>query len=135
MKKIFGKSSLLVALCSVQILLAQIQPQDSTKIAPQYMATELAQNPVIDGEVLNDPIWQNVSSIENLIQLRPNYGQPVSEKTVIRIAYTSSIFYVSVICYDKDAQNIVVSDSRRDADLNDEDSFLFIIDARMYKSI
>jgi hypothetical protein len=38
------------------------------------------------------------------------------------------MFYVSVICYHKDPKNIVVSDSRRDADLGDEDSFLFIVD-------
>ena len=33
-----------------------------------------------------------------------------------------------MVCYDSDATGIVVSDSRRDADLSDEDSFLFIID-------
>ncbi|WP_207785451.1 carbohydrate binding family 9 domain-containing protein [Flagellimonas aquimarina] len=106
----------------------QVQPQDSVKNRPEYRATELSKDFDIDGEVINDPIWQTVPAIENLIQLRPNYGQTVSEKTVIRIAYTNTTFYVSVICYDKDAKNIVVSDSRRDADLNDEDSFLFIID-------
>nr|WP_299485427.1 DUF5916 domain-containing protein [uncultured Allomuricauda sp.] len=102
--------------------------KDSIQTKPQYVATELTQEPAIDGDILNDPVWQNVPAIENLVQLRPNYGQPVSEKTEIRIAYTSSMFYVSVICYDTDAANIVVSDSRRDASLNDEDSFLFIID-------
>ncbi|WP_420601807.1 DUF5916 domain-containing protein [Flagellimonas sp.] len=129
MKRLLSQPFLLFfVINSVQLFSAQTQPQDSIKTTPQYTATELAQNPVIDGEVLNDPTWQNVPSIEDLIQIRPNYGQAVSEKTVVRIAYTSSTFYVSVVCYDKDAQNIVVSDSRRDADLNDEDSFLFIID-------
>lgn len=102
--------------------------QDSIQTKPQYTATELTQEPTIDGDILNDPVWQKVPAIENLVQLRPNYGQSVSEKTEIRIAYTPSMFYVSVVCYDTDAANIVVSDSRRDASLNDEDSFLFIID-------
>ncbi|WP_420322613.1 DUF5916 domain-containing protein [Flagellimonas sp.] len=102
--------------------------QDAAQVRPQYSATELEQGPEVDGEILNDLIWQSVPAIENLVQIRPNYGQPVSEKTEIRIAYTSKTFYVSVVCYDKDAANIVVSDSRRDASLNDEDSFLFIID-------
>ncbi|SNY99982.1 carbohydrate binding family 9 domain-containing protein [Flagellimonas pacifica] len=128
MKKILGKFFVLFAICNVQILLAQTPSKDPTKITPQYMATELVQEPTIDGEVLNDPIWKNIPAIENLVQLRPNYGQAVSEKTAIRIAYTANTFYVSVVCYDKDARSIVVSDSRRDADLNDEDSFLFIID-------
>ncbi|MDT0539718.1 DUF5916 domain-containing protein [Croceitalea sp. P059] len=108
--------------------LTQVQIQDSITNRPEFKAIPLSQEPVIDGEVINDPIWKTIPAIENLVQLRPNYGQPVSEKTVIRVAYSASSFYVSVICYDSDAKNIVVSDSRRDADLNDEDSFLFIID-------
>lgn len=102
--------------------------QDSTSNRPEYQAAFLTQDPIIDGDVINDQVWQEVPPITNLKQLRPNYGMPVSEKTVIRVAYTSSTFYVSVICYDTQPKRIVVSDSRRDADLNDEDSFLFIVD-------
>ncbi|WP_245812771.1 DUF5916 domain-containing protein [Flagellimonas flava] len=101
---------------------------DSISDRPQFEAVVLENDPQIDGEIINDPIWQQVPAIENLIQLRPNYGQPVSEKTVIRVAYSKSTFYVAVVCYDSEPEKLVVSDSRRDADLNDEDSFLFIID-------
>ena len=55
-------------------------------------------------------------------------AKKVSEKTEVRVGYTMKFFYVSVICYDKDPSTIVVSDSRRDADLGDDDSFLFILD-------
>nr|WP_299382334.1 DUF5916 domain-containing protein [Allomuricauda sp.] len=116
-------------LLSSTILHGQItQPQDSLGARPEFTAQVLQQDPVIDGEIINDPIWQAVPTIENLVQIRPNYGQPVSEKTVIRVAFSSSTFYVAVVCHDSDPDKIVVSDSRRDADLNDEDSFLFIID-------
>lgn len=118
-------------LCSFFICFSshsQVQSQDSITNKPEFQAIPLAQDPVIDGEVINDPIWNTLPAVKDLIQLRPNYGAPVSEKTVIRVAYSATTFYVSVICYDRDAKNIVVSDSRRDADLNDEDSFLFIID-------
>ncbi|MEX0360072.1 MAG: carbohydrate binding family 9 domain-containing protein, partial [Allomuricauda sp.] len=104
------------------------QPLDSLGDRPEFRAFNLAEDPVVDGEIINDPIWQMVPAIDNLIQLRPNYGQPVSEKTVIRVAYSKSTFYVAVVCHDSEPEKIVVSDSRRDADLNDEDSFLFIID-------
>ncbi|SHG29384.1 hypothetical protein SAMN04488116_0803 [Flagellimonas flava] len=106
----------------------QTQLMDSISDRPQFEAVVLENDPQIDGEIINDPIWQQVPAIENLIQLRPNYGQPVSEKTVIRVAYSKSTFYVAVVCYDSEPEKLVVSDSRRDADLNDEDSFLFIID-------
>ncbi|WP_208103812.1 DUF5916 domain-containing protein [Flagellimonas ochracea] len=114
---------------NLQILQSQ-QNLDQTQPTnkPEYYATALEQDPAIDGEVINDQVWQTVPAITNLKQLRPNYGELVSERTEVRVAYSSTTFYVSVVCYDKDAEDIVVSDSRRDADLNDEDSFLFIID-------
>ncbi|WP_222984225.1 DUF5916 domain-containing protein [Flagellimonas meishanensis] len=118
----------LLAIYSNLILAQDDLTRKGTVNMPAYYATALQQDPIIDGEVINDPLWQGVPPITDLIQLRPNYGELVSEKTEVRIAYSSSTFYVSVVCYDTDAQKIVVSDSRRDADLNDEDSFLFIID-------
>lgn len=109
--------------------LSQAQQTPSQSInKPSYFATELAEDPKIDGEIINDPIWQNIPAITDLVQIKPNYGEAVSERTEVRIAYSNSTFYVAVVCYDKNANKIVVSDSRRDADLNDEDSFLFIID-------
>lgn len=108
----------------------QNQPKSTrnTIQKPNYQAALLQENPQVDGEVINDPVWQIVPAIKDLVQIRPNYGAAVSERTEVRIAYTNTTFYVSVVCYDNDADQIVVSDSRRDADLNDEDSFLFIID-------
>ena len=63
-----------------------------------------------------------------MTQVTPNFGEPSSEKTEIRLAYTDRNLYVSVVGFDSDPSKIVVSDSKRDADLNDEDSFLFILD-------
>lgn len=109
--------------------LSQAQQTPSQSInKPSYFATELAEDPKVDGEIINDPIWQNIPAIMDLVQIKPNYGEAVSERTEVRVAYSNSTFYVAVVCYDKNADRIVVSDSRRDADLNDEDSFLFIID-------
>ncbi|MBO0323175.1 carbohydrate binding family 9 domain-containing protein [Muricauda sp. CAU 1633] len=129
MKNPFAKLSFLVLLaCSGHLQSQQTSPQSQTGTKPNYYATVLEEDPVVDGEIINDPVWQMIPAITDLIQIRPNYGELVSEKTEVRIAYSSTTFYVSVICYDADADGIVVSDSRRDADLNDEDSFLFIID-------
>ncbi|NNM17440.1 MAG: carbohydrate binding family 9 domain-containing protein, partial [Croceitalea sp.] len=105
-----------------------IKKTDSTFLRPNYQAIALTQDPEIDGDIINDPIWQSIPAITNLLQIRPNYGELVSEKTEVRIAFSNSTFYVAVVCYDKEPEKLVVSDSRRDADLNDEDSFLFIID-------
>ncbi|WP_205783214.1 carbohydrate binding family 9 domain-containing protein [Flagellimonas allohymeniacidonis] len=106
--------------------------QDSTATSsverPYYQATFLVQDPEVDGEIRREALWETVPLAQPLIQLRPTYGAPVSEKTEIRVAYSKTTFYVAVVCYDTEPEKLVVSDSRRDADLNDEDSFLFIID-------
>ena len=88
----------------------------------------LAEDPIIDGEVLNEPLWEQVYTIRDLKQIKPDYGAPASEKTAVKIAYSTKTLYVAVVCFDTSPEKIVVSDSRRDADLNDDDSFLFIID-------
>jgi hypothetical protein len=95
---------------------------------PSFKATQLSSDPIIDGNVLNDELWKAIQPINQLIQMRPQFGAPVSEKTEVRLAYTNSMLYVAVVCYDATSKNIVVSDNRRDSDLSDEDSFLFIID-------
>ena len=64
----------------------------------------------------------------DLFSVKPEFNVPSTEKTEIRVATYKNTFYVAVVCYDSTPENIVVSDSRRDSDLNDEDSFLFILD-------
>ncbi|MBM3177268.1 MAG: carbohydrate binding family 9 domain-containing protein [Bacteroidetes bacterium] len=84
--------------------------------------------PTVDGEVIGDAVWQTFKPVDQLWQTKPNSGFPASEKTEIRIIYTSTTFYLSVVCYDKEPGKLVVSDARRDAPLDNTDSFLFILD-------
>lgn len=98
------------------------------KERPTATAVSIQSEPLLDGEVLNDEIWQQIKPFGSLNQIQPNYGQPASEKTDIRIAYTTTTFYVSVVCYDSEPSSLVVSDARRDADLENTDAFIFILD-------
>jgi len=113
---------LLITFVQSQISWAQLSDRPVTN------ANELEIAPTIDGDVLNDPIWQSVEPITEMFQVRPDNGQPASEKTEIRIANTPSTLYVSAVCYDSQPDKLVVSDSRRDASLEGTDSFLFILD-------
>ena len=102
--------------------------QDFINNRPKLNAQFIDTNITIDGEVSSDIVWSNIKPITSLTQMTPNFGSPVSEDTQIRLAYNNFYFYVSVICFDSSPEKIQVGDSRRDAALNDEDSFLFIID-------
>jgi len=95
---------------------------------PSMKAVKIESAPEIDGEVRNDPLWLEIPAQGNLMQTQPNFGYPASEKTDIRIAYTEDTFYLSVVCYDASPKDLVVSDARRDADLDNTDAFIFILD-------
>lgn len=98
------------------------------KSRPTAAAIALKNGPSIDGDVLDDETWKAIEPIGDLSQAQPNFGQPASEKTDIRVAYTAEVFYVSVVCYDSSPNSLVVSDARRDANLDNTDAFLFILD-------
>lgn len=102
--------------------------EDFIKVRPEVKINYIENDPIIDGNVINDKIWNSIFPITSMTQVTPNFGEPSSEKTEIRLAYTDRNLYVSVVGFDSDPSKIVVSDSKRDADLNDEDSFLFILD-------
>ena len=95
---------------------------------PSINIQSVDKEPAIDGDVINDIVWNTINPITNLYQMSPNYQEPSTEETEIRVAYNEKKLFVSVICFDSDPKNIVISDSTRDSNLEDEDSFFFIID-------
>lgn len=128
---IFRKSSWILVL--VQIFSLSVEAQENRSLnqvinRPSVQAKFFTEDPIVDGKIIGETFWESIEPIGDLTQIKPNIGAPASEKTVIRIAYTEKMFYVSAICYDTDPKGIVVNDSRRDADLTDDDSFLFILD-------
>src|SRR5918995_5123167 len=96
--------------------------------ARSVAATRVEQGPAIDGDLAGDPVWQAAAPASEFWQEQPDEGQPSSEKTEVRIVYTADTLYVGVMCYDRDPGSIIVSDSRRDAPLDDTDSFRIIFD-------
>jgi hypothetical protein len=83
--------------------------------------------PVIDGSV-DEEVWAAAVPFTAFVQQEPNEGQPASERTEIRFLIDQRNLYVAVICFDSEPDNIVVSQSRRDADLADTDSIRVLLD-------
>jgi len=90
-------------------------------------ALAVEEAPVIDGRVDED-IWFQADILTDFIQAEPHEGEPATEKTEVRILYTKRAIYFGVICHDSDPNGIIVTDTRRDSDLNDMDAFLIILD-------
>lgn len=132
-KSFIAFSILVPFLTSTAIILAQTSLDDDAKndiepTSPLVTAMKVETSPVLDGEVLNDATWQAAKAVTGFWQTTPDQGQAASEKTEVRIIYTSRTLYFGVVCYDREPQGIIVSDSRRDASLEETDSFQLILD-------
>ena len=95
---------------------------------PLAKASRISDPPVLDGEVLNDPAWAEAQPITGFTQNTPDEGQPSSERTEVFVVYTDTALYLGVVCYVVDPATIIVSDSRRDSQLRETDSFQIILD-------
>ena len=97
---------------------------------PDYVITAGAAiiEPIIDGHIINDPAWQSLLEVNTFIQKSPDEGEAVTEKTVVKVMYSTDVLYIAAVCYDESPEKIVIIDTRRDAPLNNTDSFMFILD-------
>ena len=95
---------------------------------PTATAVAIGEGPVLDGAVLDDAVWQAIEPASGLTQTRPYAGQPGTEQTEVRFAFTDDTLFVAVVCHDREPEGIVISDSRRDSPLNETDSFQVILD-------
>ena len=106
----------------------QLTMQESRVDAPQTRAVQAETAPTLDGNVADDPGYASSRPIVDFWQTTPNHGDAASERTEVRVVFTDRALYVGVICYDREPDRIIVSDSRRDAPLDETDSFAFILD-------
>ena len=100
---------------------AEVPTLPAGKLAPS------APPPVIDGRV-DDAVWQEVKPHTTFTQQDPIEGDPASERTEVRILVGRGTVYVGIICYDSDPSKIIVSQSRRDAALNETDAIILVFD-------
>ena len=112
--------SWVLALC---IGLVSLLPVSGYATAPRIVAAQFDQAPLLDGEVRNDSIWQSATPATGFRQVRPYEGLMATQRTEVFVGFTDSALYIGVICYDDEPEAMLVTDSRRDASLDDTDSF------------
>ena len=96
---------------------------------PQLTVGRLAdgEGPAIDGRV-DEAVWSRAEPFSAFIQQEPDEGQPATERTEVRFLIDQRNLYIAVICFDSAPGEIVVSQSRRDANLTDTDSIVMLLD-------
>jgi hypothetical protein len=81
----------------------------------------------VDG-LLDELIWESAPDASHFIQLQPEKGNPVSERTVVKILFDDKYIYFGFWCYDKEPEKIAARMTKRDADLKADDSVYVLLD-------
>lgn len=81
----------------------------------------------MDGR-LDEPAWQEAVKIHNFTQRELNFGEPVTEQTAVALLYDAQNLYVGVWCYDRNPEQIIARELKRDFDYDLEDNFILVLD-------
>ena len=94
---------------------------------PSVRAAIIVDPPVIDGH-LDEEVWEAAVPLSGFTQNDPMEGEPASEATEVRVLHDSEALYVGAWLWDREADAIVAGERRRDADLEEGDAFLILLD-------
>lgn len=109
-------------------LVAGAEGQRPPAERPTVQAFRLAAPPELDG-LVDDEIWQELEPATGFVQQNPDEGAPSTERTEVRIGFDDAHLYFGIVCFDREPENIVVTQNRRDGNLDDTDSIQLLIDA------
>ena len=81
----------------------------------------------LDGR-LDDTFWSDITGISDFLVQEPVEGGEPTEKTTIKIVYDENYLYIGAIFYDSEPDGIKAFKMRKDAPLNTDDRFMWILD-------
>ena len=81
----------------------------------------------LDGK-LDDTFWSDVTGISDFLVQEPVEGGEPTEKTIVKVAYDENYLYIGAIFYDSEPDGIKAFKMRKDALLNTDDRFMWILD-------
>lgn len=104
------------------------QSSENGAIAPKRaIAFRAASSIQIDG-LLDEPAWQSLPTIGELLQREPREGARATENTEVRLLYDNANLYIGVFCHDSGPDGIIATQMSRDADLSPDDRIEILLD-------
>ena len=102
-------------------------PEEHGLRRPFLRAERTAVPPIIDGN-LTDEVWALGTPIRDLFVDQPVEGDPLPQRTEIRILYDDDALYFAAWCYDTEPDEITASIMRRDASPRNQDFIMILLD-------
>lgn len=81
----------------------------------------------LDG-VLDEDGWRQAEAASDFVQQDPHVGEPVSERTEVRVLVDAAAIYIGVVCHDSDPRGVIARELRRDNPLAADDRFEILLD-------
>ena len=82
---------------------------------------------ILDGQ-LNEPFWEGIEGSGGFLMQEPVEGGTPTENTIVKIAFDANNLYIGLIAYDSSPEDIKSFQKRRDAELDTDDRFRWILD-------
>ncbi len=112
-----------LSLAAGTLAAAAIQAGGASDLRPGYRVVRLPDHvspPVIDG-LPDEAAWEHAQVLDGFVQVEPRPGQPVSQRTELRIVRTDRALYVAYYAYDDQPDRIRATQRARDANLDPDD--------------
>ena len=121
-------SSIIAALLLVPSMAGaqQAQSSGSHRNVPSAQAQRITDAVQLDGR-LDDVAWTRATPITEFRQYDPDEGEPVSERTEVRIVYDDDALYIGARLYDRGEVRTRLG--RRDMDRGDTDWLAVVLDS------
>ncbi|MCP5112620.1 MAG: carbohydrate binding family 9 domain-containing protein, partial [bacterium] len=95
--------------------------------ARQASVSRVIEGVRVDG-VLDDDIWREAQAIGDFVQAEPHAGQPPTEPTDVRLAFSDDALYIGIRCFDSVPKSIMATEMVRDARLYFDDRVELLLD-------
>jgi hypothetical protein len=99
----------------------------ASNAARSLQAVFTARPPVLDGS-LAEGDWSSASPATSFTQAEPREGQPLTERTEVRVLFDRDNLYIGAYCYDSDPARIIVNELKRDFESREGDAFGVALD-------
>lgn len=105
----------------------QVDISTHVKLPPTAVGMKISDGIEIDGR-LDEDLWTSSAVLNQFTQREPHEGNPVSERTEVRVLYDEKNLYFGIRCWDSDAVLIVANEMRRDVELSNNDCIEIYLD-------
>jgi hypothetical protein len=118
-----------LALCLAALAVCAPPLYAQSGAAPKKaLAAHFTTDPIVLDGALDEKAWGEATPGTDFVQREPDTGKPGSQRTEVRVVYTSTKLYIGLSAYDAEASRIIDKEMQRDQPLWRDDAIDVVLD-------